>query len=144
MADPPVFRQVDAVVSDMDTAIRFYQLLGLDVRPATGEWPPGSGARHVAAQAGEAASFDLDNVAMARIWGDAMLEPGTTVLGFSLASRSDVDDKYAELTAAGYPGRLQPNDAFFGARYAIVETPDGHLIGLMSPVDPAHQCTPQI
>ena len=34
-----------------------------------------------------------------------------------------------------YPGRQQPYDAFWGARYAIVEDPDGNPVRLISPVD---------
>ena len=32
-----------------------------------------------------------------------------------------------------------PFDAFWGARYAIVEDPDGNSVGLMSPVDPTRR-----
>jgi uncharacterized glyoxalase superfamily protein PhnB len=55
------------------------------------------------------------------------------VLGFMLASREAVDDRYAELTA-GYRGRQPPFDAFWGARCAIVADPDGNDVGLMSRV----------
>ncbi len=95
-------------------------------------------------QPGGGAKLDIDNIVMAHIWGDRTLEPGSPVIGFSLASRDAVDDKYAELTGAGYAGRRKPYDAFFGARYAIVEDPDGHCIGLMSPTDPERQYTPQV
>jgi hypothetical protein len=33
-----------------------------------------------------------------------------------LASRAAVDDRYAELIAAGYRGRQPPGDAFWGTR----------------------------
>jgi len=46
------------------------------------------------------------------------------------------------LVAAGHPARLEPYDAFFGARYAIVSDPDGHNIGLMSPIDADRRLTP--
>jgi hypothetical protein len=46
------------------------------------------------------------------------------------------------LVAAGYPGRLVPYDAFFGARYAMVDDPDGHSIGLTGPIDPDQEFTP--
>ena len=44
---------------------------------------------------------------------------------------------YADLTGAGYRGQQPPYDAFWGARYAVVEDPDGNAVGLMSPSDPA-------
>lgn len=49
---------------------------------------------------------------------------------------------YAELTAAGYAGLQPPCDTFWGARYAIVEDPDGNHVGLMSPLDPARRSRP--
>ena len=59
------------------------------------------------------------------------------VLGFKFASRDEVDRVYADLTGAGYRGQQPPYDAFWGARYAVVEDPDGNAVGLMSPIDPA-------
>ena len=84
----------------------------------------------------------MDNVPMARVWGDDDLASGETVIGFRLPTREAVDEKYRELTAAGYKGRREPYDAFFGARYAMVEDPDGRPIGLMSPRDRARGYVP--
>ena len=50
--------------------------------------------------------------------------------------------KYDELTSAGYLGLAAPYDAFWGARYAIVEDPNGIAVGLMSPIDPKHRVWP--
>jgi uncharacterized glyoxalase superfamily protein PhnB len=65
------------------------------------------------------------------------------VLGFSVASRDAVDERYAALTGAGYPGRQPPYDAFWGARYAVVQDPDGRDVGLMSPIDPDRKFVPE-
>ncbi len=54
---------------------------------------------------------------------------GGAVLGVSVASRDKVDEVYAGLVDAGYPGRQPPYDAFWGSRYAIVEDPDGNPVG---------------
>ena len=142
MVDRLVFKQVDIVVSDMDAAIAFYRLLGVELDASTDNWPPGSGARHVHTDPQESGDFDVDNVEMARLWGYEALEPGDTVVGFSVPTRDAVDDKYLQLMAAGYTGRREPYDAFFGARYAIVEDPDGRPIGLMSPRDPQRRYMP--
>ena len=40
------------------------------------------------------------------------------------------------VTGAGYRGQQPPYDAFWGARYAVVEDPDGNAVGIMSPSDP--------
>jgi catechol 2,3-dioxygenase-like lactoylglutathione lyase family enzyme len=140
------FNQLNLVVEDMNTAVAFYQGLGMTVRFDGGEWPPGSGARHVALDNGEGAIFELDNLAMARIWHGGWRSPDAggrpVVLGFSLPSREAVDERYQELTAAGYTGRQEPYDAFFGARYAVVCDPAGNDVGLMSPIDQHRRFTP--
>jgi len=64
------------------------------------------------------------------------------VLGFSVATRDDVDRIYAEVTGAGYTGQQAPYDAFWGARYAIVADPDGNAVGIMSPSDPDRRSAP--
>src|SRR5262245_1042949 len=138
-----IFNQGNVVVSDMDAAIAFYRLLGVDLDLSSDHWPPGSGRRHVHAQPQPAAAdFDLDNEPMARLWGDEALAAGDIVLGFVLPSSDAVDAKYRQLVEAGYSGRREPYDAFFGARYAIVSDPDGRPVGLMSPIDPKRQYMP--
>jgi uncharacterized glyoxalase superfamily protein PhnB len=62
-------------------------------------------------------------------------ERGRLILGFTLASHAAVDEKYHELLAAGYAGHQPPYDAFWGARYAIIEDPDGNRVGVMSPTE---------
>jgi uncharacterized glyoxalase superfamily protein PhnB len=68
------------------------------------------------------------------------VDPGAggsrNVLVFNLPTREAVDLAYAELTADGHVSHLAPMDAFWGARYAVVNDPDGNSVGLMSPVDP--------
>jgi uncharacterized glyoxalase superfamily protein PhnB len=64
------------------------------------------------------------------------------VIGFSLPTREAVDERYAELTSAGYTGRQPPFDAFWGARYAIVADLDGNDVGLMSPIDESRRTWP--
>ena len=61
------------------------------------------------------------------------------VLGFNVDSRERVDQIYNDLTGAGYHGQQEPFDAFWGARYAVVEDPDGNAVRIMSPVDPDMQ-----
>ena len=67
---------------------------------------------------------------------------GSTVLGFGVRSREDVDARYAELVAAGYRGRQPPYDAFGGARYAIIDDPDGNGVGFMSPIEAGRKFWP--
>ncbi len=64
------------------------------------------------------------------------------VIGFGVASREQVDALFAEMTGHGYPGPQPPYDTFWGARYAIVEDPDGNHVGIMSPIDPKRRSAP--
>jgi catechol 2,3-dioxygenase-like lactoylglutathione lyase family enzyme len=144
----PRFNQLNLIVDDMGAAVAFYRALGMRVRVDGGEWPPQSGARHVALDNGESAIFELDNHAMARIYHAGWRSPDTVprpvVLGFSLPSRQAVDHTYRALVAAGYPGRQKPYDAFFGARYAVLGDPVGNDVGLMSPIDQRRRFTPEV
>jgi predicted lactoylglutathione lyase len=133
------FAQVNVVVSDMDAAVAFYQLLGVNLDATGGVWPPGTECRHAH---DVDRSFDLDNKPMAHLWGHDDLGPDDVVIGFNAPTPDAVDETYRRLTEAGYRGRREPYDAFFGARYAIVDDPDGHPVGLMGPVDPARRYIP--
>jgi catechol 2,3-dioxygenase-like lactoylglutathione lyase family enzyme len=140
------FDQVNLVVRDMDATIAFYRKLGLEIDDGQ-DWPPGSGAQHVDVAFPNGVRLEFDNVPMAKIWHAHWRERGhgsRVVLGFTLPSREAVDERYAELTAAGYTGRQPPYDAFWGARYAVVEDPDGNDVGLMSPIDPKRKFVPKV
>jgi len=50
---------------------------------------------------------------------------------------------FGDLTGAGFRAQQAPYDAFWGARYAVVEDPDGNAVGLMSPSDPDRRRTEQ-
>ena len=39
---------------------------------------------------------------------------------------------------------LAPIDAFWGARYAIVDDPDGNHVGIMGPQDRSHEDVPTL
>jgi uncharacterized glyoxalase superfamily protein PhnB len=146
MSSPPRFTQVNLVVDDMAAAVAFYRLLGFDV-PDPVEWPEGSGAYHVDAGGGDGLRFELDNLAMARIWHAGVKpEPagGTAVIGLALESRDAVDQLYATVIEAGHAGPQPPYDAFWGARYAVVQDPDGYEIGLMSPIDQDDRYVPEV
>jgi hypothetical protein len=67
-------------------------------------------------------------------WKDRQDLAGRVVIGFGVSARDGVDALYAEMTVAGYRGLQQPYDALWGARYAIIEDPDGIAVGIMSPV----------
>jgi len=136
---PAVLDQLNIVVRDMDAAVDFYRRLGIEIPDTLPDWQ----AHHRSAEMSDSVDFDLDSTAFAPQWnaGWPGSKPGV-VVGFRLATREDVDDLYGELTGAGHVGQQPPYDAFWGARYAIVEDPSGNAVGLMSPVDPAKRTRP--
>ncbi len=137
---PPDLHMLNLVVTDMAASLDFYRRLGIAV-------PPGQDAAgaHVQLRMPGGFSLELDSAESARLWHAAWrADPVgvSVVVGFSLPTREAVDQRYAELTAAGCPGRQPPFDAFWGARYAIVADPDGNDVGLMSPIDQARRTWP--
>ena len=137
----PVFNQVNVVVRDMDATVAFYRRLGLEI-PDAG---PGWQAHHRTAAMLGGLELEFDSHEFAQQWNGGVhswAEDGMAVLGFRVPSREAVDELYAELTNAGYRSQQAPYDAFWGARYAIVEDPDGNAVGLMSPSDAARRSTP--
>jgi uncharacterized glyoxalase superfamily protein PhnB len=122
--------QLNLAVRDMDAAVAFYRRLGLeiDVEP---------GAFHVNVVMSNGFRLEFDTTSFVQEWdrGWRGSTGGSTVLGFSLPSRERVDALYQGLVAAGYRGHQPPYDAFWGARYAIVDDPDGNGVGLMSPIE---------
>jgi catechol 2,3-dioxygenase-like lactoylglutathione lyase family enzyme len=131
--DRPVLDQVNIVVRDIDAATDFYRRLGVDF-PDTGTvWDK----HHRSAKTPAGLDFDLDSESFATKWNEnSRPEP---VLGFRVEHRETVDRLHADLTAAGYRSQQPPWDAFWGARYAIVEDPDGNAVGIMSASDPARR-----
>jgi uncharacterized glyoxalase superfamily protein PhnB len=51
-----------------------------------------------------------------------------------MESPAEVDNKYAEMTGAGYTGHKEPWDAFWGQRYATLKDPDGIPVDLYAPL----------
>jgi uncharacterized glyoxalase superfamily protein PhnB len=130
---PTDLHMLNVVVVDMAATLDFYRALGVAV-------PDGEDASgdHVQLPMPGGVSLELDTANSARLWHAGWRDdPGSVsvVIGFALPSRVAVDDRYAELVAAGRVGRQPPFDAFWGARYAIVADPNGNDVGLMSPID---------
>jgi catechol 2,3-dioxygenase-like lactoylglutathione lyase family enzyme len=139
--EKPILDQVNIVAVDFRRSLAFYRRLGVTLQePASAA---AGGPFHANGQSGNGVHLDLDSPAFAQHWntGWAGREDlaGRIVLGFRFASRDGVDQAYAELTGLGHRGLQPPYDAFWGARYAVVEDPNGLAVGLMSPIDPARR-----
>jgi len=132
------FDQINVIAADPVASAAFYRRLGVDI-PDDSVWRTASGAHHISAanEREGAPHFDIDSVPFAAIWNGGWNGrrdlAGRVVIGFRVATRAAVDEIYADLTGAGYNGLQPPYDAFWGARYAVVEDPDGLAVGIMSP-----------
>jgi catechol 2,3-dioxygenase-like lactoylglutathione lyase family enzyme len=121
---------VEIVVADMVASLAFYRRIGLAI-PADADSEP-----HV--------DVDLGGIHLAFDTRETILSFNPTwtppsgghgmALAFACETPAEVDTAYAELTGAGAPGALEPWDAFWGLRYAIVHDPDGNPVDLFAPL----------
>ncbi|HZC17429.1 MAG TPA: VOC family protein [Caulobacteraceae bacterium] len=137
-----VFSQINLVVRDMAKTLAFYRRLGVKI-PEAGQWSTPSGIHHVTLGGASGVDMEFDSQALARRYNRGYeAERGRVLLGFRLPSREAVDALFDELVTHEHQALQPPYDAFWGARYAIVEDPDGNPVGLMSPKDDAHRSPP--
>lgn len=121
---------IEIVVADMAASLAFYRRLGLDIAPEADAEP------HV--------DVDLGGIHLAFDTRETILSFNTAwtppsgghgmALAFACESPPEVDAAYAELTGAGATATLEPWDAFWGMRYAIVHDPDGNPVDLFAPL----------
>lgn len=115
------------IVREMPAALRFYRLLGLDIPESDDE------KRFVMHRMGSGVSIFFDTVFAARY--DPKHAPVHGGYGslfeFYLGDDAAVDTKYVELTAAGYYGRMAPEQTS-GPYAAMVDDPDGNVVLLTS------------
>jgi|SRR5579883_478352 len=128
-ATPLALKQINIVVRDMEISLAFYRLLGVAIEPARGaEWAEWA-RHHVNGVTSNGVRVEFDSIAFAKQWNPGLDEARlgcAAILMFHVASRDEVDQVHARVTAAGYKSHKSPEDAFWGARYAIVEDPDGN------------------
>jgi catechol 2,3-dioxygenase-like lactoylglutathione lyase family enzyme len=140
----PTLHQLNIVSSNLDASIAFYRKLGVEF-PEERVWRTATGAHHASAAEADL-DVDLDSAVFSQFWNKGWAGrqdlAGRVVVGFGVATRADVDRIYGEMTAAGHRGLQAPWDAFWGARYAVVEDPDGLAVGLMSPISDEHRSPP--
>jgi uncharacterized glyoxalase superfamily protein PhnB len=137
----PQLNQVNVIARDWEASLAFYRLLGCQLSSGH-EWPANSGAMHGSVAMRSGVTLEFDNPTMVRLYAADAPHVRGPVIGFSLPSAAAVDAIFERLTAAGHAARQPPYDAFWGARYAIVEDPDGTAVGLMGPIDRSRQYVP--
>jgi len=125
----PRLDAIGIVAGDLDAAVRFYRLVGLDFP----ERKQGEG--HLEALSGGLRVM-LDSVAVIKSFNPGWTEPtGHRMnLAFHCDDAAGVDAAYARITAAGFAGAKAPWDAFWGQRYAQVVDADGNVVDLFAPL----------
>src|SRR5215210_2215721 len=122
---------IGIVSRDIGDSCRFYRTLDVDV----GE--PGEGDDHVEARLPNGLRLMWDTEEMIRKldpeW-ERPTEGHAMALAFECASAPEVDETYASVVEAGFTGKTEPFDAFWGQRYATVVDPDGNSVDLFAPL----------
>jgi catechol 2,3-dioxygenase-like lactoylglutathione lyase family enzyme len=138
------FDQLNIVSDDLDATIAFYRRLGLPMgEPARTD----DGASfHASSRPDSGAMLEADSAPFARYWNRGWADEadlnGRVLLGVRVSSRAEVDRIFDEVAATGHRALHPPTDGFWGARYAIVEDPNGIAVGLMSEAEDAHRSPP--
>lgn len=127
MTEATKLNAIGIVVQDMPRSLKFYRRLGL-------EFAEGADSEdHVEAKLGDGVTLMFDLVEMVRGFDPAWTAPDGSPrvsFAFECESPATVDERYAELLAAGAGVRRPPWDAVWGMRYALLLDPDGNGIDL--------------
>jgi uncharacterized glyoxalase superfamily protein PhnB len=137
-----VLKQVDVIGEDVAALVRFYRALGVDI-PDEGIWKVDGTAHHTEVALPGGVQLGINSLALTNGYAPGW-DVGGPVLIFEQPTRKDVDDHHRNLTDAGYRSLVAPFDAFWGGRFAVVEDPAGHAVGLMSSSDGPHTDPPTL
>lgn len=128
---PPRLDLIGLVVRDMKASLDFYRRLGLAL-PASAD-----NEAHVETTLPGGLRLAWDTVGVMESFDPGWTSPeGGSAFGlaFLVDSPAEVDELYTELVAAGYQRHLEPWDAFWGQRYAVVRDPDDNDVALFAPL----------
>ena len=127
----PSLDAVGIVCADIAKSVKFYRLLGLAF--------PDTGEDHIEATTPTGLRVMLDKLELIKQLDKDWVKPvGRPIaLAFRCDSPKDVDATYTKVTSAGFRGKTEPFDAFWGQRYATVFDPDGNAADLFADLKPA-------
>jgi catechol 2,3-dioxygenase-like lactoylglutathione lyase family enzyme len=118
---------VGIVVEDMARSLAFYRRLGFELAPDA------DGEPHVETSLPGGLRIAWDTADTIRSFDPGWTPPagGHRIgLAFTCVDPAEVDATYRALVTAGYRGHLEPWDAFWGQRYALLGDPDGVRVNL--------------
>jgi uncharacterized glyoxalase superfamily protein PhnB len=122
---------IGIVSGDIAASCRFYRAVGVDV----GE--PGGNDDHFEATLPNGLRLMFDTEELIRKLDPGWRRPSeghAMALAFECAGAAEVDETYAKVVDAGFTGKTEPFDAFWGQRYATVDDPDGNSVDLFAPL----------
>src|SRR5262249_29124163 len=122
---------IGIVSRDIAESCRFYRALGVEVAE------PGAGDDHFDATLPNGLRLMWDTEEMIRKLDPEWKRPSeghAMALAFECESAAEVDETYARAVGAGFTGKTEPFDAFWGQRYATVNDPDGKSVDLFAPL----------
>ena len=121
---------IGIVVADLARSVQFYRLLGV------GFEDPGDSPHHEATLP-NGLRFMMDTEELMQQMEPGWKRPEGQAMGiaFLCGSAAEVDSAYESVLAAGFKGKKEPWDAFWGQRYALVLDPDGNETSLFAPLD---------
>jgi uncharacterized glyoxalase superfamily protein PhnB len=119
---------VGVTARNMDRSIEFYRMLGIPLPDANGE-------DHVEVELPNGMRFALDSLELMKQISE-WHEPVGHRMGMAInaGTPAEVDTAYTTILAAGFKGKTEPFDAFWGQRYAQVEDPDGNSVDIYAPL----------
>lgn len=125
----PRLDMIGIVVRSIPESIAFYRLLGLEI-------PEPDGGPHHETTLPNGLRLAWDTVELIREIDGHWQEPvgHRSGLAFLCDGPAEVDCDYSEILGAGYTGKREPWDAFWGQRYAQVIDPDGNVVDLFAPL----------
>lgn len=126
----PVLRGLYLFAASVQKAVEFYQLLGLTAEVVSDDfarftWSNGS-------------TLEIGSGKLTSSYDPDWQEPGSpskNTIGFEFVTHEQVDEIYSRMVAAGYRSQLAPCVPPWRSRFALINDPDGNIIGLHGPRD---------
>lgn len=119
---------IGIVTADLAASLSFYRALGVEIPPEADTQPH----VEVTLAGGVRLAWDTEQTIRSFHPGWSGGADGRVALAFRLADPAAVDSAYGEMVAAGAAGDLEPFDAFWGQRYAVLRDPDGNTVDLFA------------
>lgn len=126
----PHLDMIGLVASDLPRTLAFYRALGLALPPDADDAP------HVEVTQPGGLRLAWDTVDVVRSFDPDWQPPAgghRAALAFRCADAAEVDATYARMVDAGFTGHVEPWDAVWGQRYAVLHDPDGTAVDLFAP-----------